>query len=67
MQSLCPPRDVRNFRMLTVRDACTRRRPANREAQVTVWDVLNLSLSEGGTAGSFEVGHRFLVSMLRSL
>lgn len=62
-QSICPPREVRNFRVLVVQDTCTRRRPANRMAQLTVWDVLSLSLSEGSAAGSFEAGHRFLVSI----
>lgn len=67
LQGLCPPREVRNFRVLVVQDACTRRRPANRTAQVTVWDVLSLSLSEGAAAGSFEVGQRYLVSPILRL
>ena len=62
MQTNCPPRDVRSFRILIVKDARTDRRPANRTAQLTVWDVLNLSLSEGSAAGTFELGKRYLVS-----
>ena len=61
LKHLCPPREVRNFRVIIVEDACTRRRPANRKAQLTVWDVLNLPFSEGADAGTFEIGQRFLV------
>ncbi|KAJ7103228.1 hypothetical protein B0H15DRAFT_811512 [Mycena belliarum] len=55
LKRLCPPREVRNFRVLVVQDACTRRRGAHRSAQVTVWDAL-------GTG--FEVGQRYGVSNL---
>lgn len=41
--------------MLLVQDACTRRRGANRSAQLTVWDVLGLST---------EVGQRYAVTNL---
>jgi len=61
LKHLCPRREVRNFRVIIVEDACTRRRPANRKAQLTVWDVLNLSFSEGAEAGTFEMGQRYLV------
>ncbi|KAF8167376.1 hypothetical protein B0H34DRAFT_14333 [Crassisporium funariophilum] len=64
LKTLCPPREVRSFRMLIMQDARTTRRPANRTVQVTVWDVLNLQLAEGGRAGSFECGQRFLVTNL---
>ncbi|KAF8910112.1 hypothetical protein CPB84DRAFT_1723940 [Gymnopilus junonius] len=64
MKTICPPRDVRSFRMLIVQDARTLRRPGTRNAQLTVWDVLGLTLEEGSQAGSFEVGQRFLVTNL---
>ncbi|RDB29022.1 Breast cancer type 2 susceptibility [Hypsizygus marmoreus] len=64
VKSICPPREVRSFRILIVQDACTQRRPANRNAQLTVWDVLNLSLSEGSAAGAFEAGQRYMVTNL---
>ena len=60
-QILCPPREVRSFRILVVQDARTIRRPANRTALLTVWNVLQLTLTEGSLAGSFECGQRFLV------
>ncbi|KAJ7193302.1 hypothetical protein GGX14DRAFT_505977 [Mycena pura] len=56
LQTLCPPRDVRNFRVLFVQDACTRRHGANRTAQLTVWDALGLSV--------MEVGQRYAVTNL---
>ncbi len=61
-QKSCPPRDVRSFRVVVAQDACTRRRPANRIAQITVWDVLGLSFDEGGPQGTFKTGQRYLVS-----
>jgi len=60
LQDICRPRDVRSFRVLAVQDACTLRRPANRTAQMTVWDVLSLSLDEGSKAGDFACGQRYL-------
>jgi len=64
LKSICPPREVRNFRVLVVEDVCTQRRPSHRNAQLTVWDVLSLTLSEGGKAGAFEQGQRFRVTNL---
>ncbi|KAJ6502679.1 hypothetical protein DFH09DRAFT_1202410 [Mycena vulgaris] len=55
LKTVCPPREVRNFRVLIVQDACTRRRGANRSAQLTVWDALGLR---------FEVSQRYAVSNL---
>lgn len=55
VQRVCPPREVRNFRVLVVQDACTRRRGANRSAQLTVWDVIGLSV---------EVGQRYFATNL---
>ncbi|KAL1737489.1 hypothetical protein EV714DRAFT_241592 [Schizophyllum commune] len=60
----CPPRNVRSFRVIVGRDARTNRKPANRNAQITVWDVMNLALYEGRPEGTIEVGHRFLITNL---
>lgn len=60
---VCPPRNVRNFRVLVVRDARTGDKPSSRVAQLTVWDVESLVLSEGGQLGSFQVGQRFMVGI----
>ncbi|KAJ7361422.1 hypothetical protein DFH08DRAFT_844079 [Mycena albidolilacea] len=57
LRRVCPPREVRNFRVLIVQDACTRRRGANRSAQLTVWDVV-------GMGDSLEVGKRYLATNL---
>jgi breast cancer 2 susceptibility protein len=62
LQNICPEREVRNFRILIVKDVRTHRRPAHRKAQMTVWDVLGLSLGEGDTE-NFQAGQRFRVSM----
>ncbi|KAH8110699.1 hypothetical protein DFH11DRAFT_1802190 [Phellopilus nigrolimitatus] len=64
MKHRCAPRDVRNFRVVVVRDARVSRRPANRLAQLTIWDVLGLCVSEGGKAGAIEIGQRFLMTNL---
>jgi breast cancer 2 susceptibility protein len=63
-QDICPPREVRNFRVLIVKDARTQRRPSHRRAQITVWDVLSLLLSEGCEGGNFHEGQRFKVTNL---
>lgn len=63
-QTKCPPREVRNFRVIIVKDAYPGTRGGNdsRQAQLTVWDVLNLTIAEGSNTGDFKVGQRFLVS-----
>ncbi|TFY81492.1 hypothetical protein EWM64_g2524 [Hericium alpestre] len=61
LKHICPPREVRNFRVLFMKDARTERRPAHRTVEITVWDVLNLSFDEGRKPGSFAEGQRFLV------
>ncbi|KII94288.1 hypothetical protein PLICRDRAFT_99668, partial [Plicaturopsis crispa FD-325 SS-3] len=66
LKSICPAREVRNFRVLVVEDANTHKRPALRKAQLTVWDALSLSHSEGSRAGAFDPGQRFLVSGIDS-
>lgn len=40
----------------------TRGCDSGRKAQLTVWDVLNLSIAEGSQAGEFKLGQKFLVS-----
>ncbi|KAH6917048.1 BRCA2, oligonucleotide/oligosaccharide-binding, domain 1-domain-containing protein [Coprinopsis sp. MPI-PUGE-AT-0042] len=60
----CPPRNVRNFRVLVVKDARTGRKTSHRHAQITVWDVDTLALTEGGQPGSFQVGQRYMISNL---
>ncbi|KAI0931562.1 hypothetical protein AcV5_004980 [Taiwanofungus camphoratus] len=64
LTTTCPPRNVRSFRVLVVKDARWFRRPPLRHAQITVWDVLNVTHDEGGRAGHFEAGQRFLVTNL---
>ncbi|KAI0785380.1 hypothetical protein BC629DRAFT_1700031 [Irpex lacteus] len=64
LDALCPPRQVRSFRVLVVRDATTHRRPARRTAQVTVWDVLTAYVDEYGVPGQFKEGQRFVVTNL---
>ncbi|KAG2076942.1 hypothetical protein BDR04DRAFT_1067282 [Suillus decipiens] len=66
LQDKCPPREVRNFRVIVVKDAYTTTRGDNggRKAQLTVWDVLNLSIAEGSQAGEFKLGQKFLVTNL---
>ncbi|KAG6837644.1 hypothetical protein H0H93_004920 [Arthromyces matolae] len=65
LQQICPPRFVKNFRIVVIQDARVRKHAGNRTAQLTVWDVRNLSFSEGGSPGSFEIGQRFLVTNLK--
>ncbi|KAJ8593227.1 hypothetical protein M405DRAFT_786267 [Rhizopogon salebrosus TDB-379] len=66
LQTKCPPREVRNFRVIIVKDAYPGTRGGNdsRQAQLTVWDVLNLTIAEGSNTGDFKVGQRFLVTNL---
>jgi len=63
LQSACPPREVRNFRVLLMRDARTDRRPAHRVVELTVWDVLSLGF-DGVGAGHLVEGQRFQVTNL---
>jgi breast cancer 2 susceptibility protein len=58
----CPPREVRDFRILLVRDADAHRRPAHRKAQITVWGALGLAESAEGQGGGFREDQRFRVS-----
>ncbi|KAG1904752.1 uncharacterized protein F5891DRAFT_1012615 [Suillus fuscotomentosus] len=53
LQDKCPAREVRSFRG-----------DIGRKAQLTVWDVLNLLVAEGSSAGEFKLGQKFLVTNL---
>ncbi|KAG9119159.1 hypothetical protein FRC07_005976 [Ceratobasidium sp. 392] len=50
----CSPRKVRNFRVAVIKDAQTLRRPTERQAQLTVWDVLSFG------SDTLRVGQRYL-------
>ncbi|KAG7099659.1 hypothetical protein E1B28_001485 [Marasmius oreades] len=64
LDDICPPRNTRSFRVIFVRDAQSNRRAANRTAQLTIWDVLNVQLNEGKPPGYFEPGYRCIVTNL---
>jgi breast cancer 2 susceptibility protein len=59
---VCPPREVRSFRVLLMRDARTTRRPGHRAVELTVWDVLSLSFDEA-PGGQIKEGQRFQVRL----
>ncbi|EUC56706.1 BRCA2, oligonucleotide/oligosaccharide-binding domain 1 protein [Rhizoctonia solani AG-3 Rhs1AP] len=52
----CPPRKVRNFRVVVVKDARPLQKPAGRTAQLTAWDVLAFG------ADAMCVGQRYLLA-----
>ncbi|KAG8739881.1 hypothetical protein FRC10_005015 [Ceratobasidium sp. 414] len=56
LASICPPRKVRNFRVVVIKDAGTLRRPTGRRAQLTVWDVLSFG------DDTLRAGQRYLIS-----
>ncbi|KAG9098302.1 hypothetical protein FRC06_006559, partial [Ceratobasidium sp. 370] len=56
LASVCPPRKVRNFRVVVIKDAGILRRPTGRAAQLTVWDVLSF----GGD--TLRAGQRYLLA-----
>lgn len=64
LEATCPPRDIRSFRVIIVEDSRTYRRPAHRHAQLTVWDALTLTLSEGAKPGAIDVGNHFRITNL---
>ncbi|GBE77572.1 hypothetical protein SCP_0104510 [Sparassis crispa] len=64
LESICPPRTVKSFRVVLMRDARWAKRQPLRTVQVTVWDVLSLTFEEGGRPGHFAPGQQFLVSNL---
>ncbi|EGO30985.1 hypothetical protein SERLADRAFT_412477 [Serpula lacrymans var. lacrymans S7.9] len=55
---------IHNFRVILVKDEYFKKHPPNRKAQLTVWDVLNLTFTEGFESGSFQEGQKFLVNDL---
>ncbi|KAF9245840.1 hypothetical protein BU15DRAFT_70904 [Melanogaster broomeanus] len=64
LESICPPREVKAFCVVLVKDARTQKYPSKRKAQVTVWDVPGMSVTEGSTEGPFASGQQFIVSKL---
>ncbi|KAJ3534723.1 hypothetical protein NM688_g7090 [Phlebia brevispora] len=64
LNCVCPPRNVRSFRIVAARDARSEKRPATREVQITVWDVLSVQLEEDGKPGDFKMGQHLHVTNL---
>ncbi|KAF8445645.1 hypothetical protein L210DRAFT_3757880 [Boletus edulis BED1] len=64
LESTCPPRDVKVFCVVVVNDARTYKYPSTRTAQVTVWEVPGVSVSEGCTQNPFVPGQWYLVTNL---
>ncbi|CAE6503053.1 unnamed protein product [Rhizoctonia solani] len=56
LASVCPPRKVRNFRVVVIKDARPLQNPTGRTAQLTAWDVLAF-----GTE-ALRVGQRYLLA-----
>ncbi|KAF8688651.1 BRCA2, oligonucleotide/oligosaccharide-binding, domain 1, partial [Rhizoctonia solani] len=54
LAKICPPRKVRNFRVVVIKDARPLRKPTERTAQLTAWDVLAFGTD------SIRVGQRYL-------
>ncbi|KAL5640302.1 hypothetical protein ACGC1H_007540 [Rhizoctonia solani] len=52
----CPPRKVRNFRVVVIKDARPLQKPTGRVAQLTAWDVLAFE------ADALCVGQRYLLA-----
>ncbi|CUA67485.1 Breast cancer type 2 susceptibility protein homolog [Rhizoctonia solani] len=52
----CPPRKVRNFRVIVIKDARPLQKPTERTAQLTAWDVL------GFAADTLCAGQRYLLA-----
>ncbi|KAI9057745.1 hypothetical protein FKP32DRAFT_1321754 [Trametes sanguinea] len=64
LQEVCPPRNVRDFRVVVAKDACWRKKEPMRTAQITLWDPLKMVFSESGSPGEIKEGQRFLVTNL---
>ncbi|KAJ4002292.1 hypothetical protein F5050DRAFT_1559157, partial [Lentinula boryana] len=64
VDDICPPRNIRSFRVIIARDFSTSRFPANRIAQITIWDVMDLKLTEDKPQGHFGAGWRCRVTNL---
>ncbi|KAI0368834.1 hypothetical protein BV20DRAFT_968597 [Pilatotrama ljubarskyi] len=64
LQHACPPRNVRDFRVVVAKDARWRKKEPMRTAQITLWDPLKVVFSESGNPGEIKEGQRFLVTNL---
>lgn len=53
---------MKDFRVLVMQDAQTRKRDVQMAVQITVWDVLSQYMNEDGKPGEFKEGERFIVS-----
>ncbi|KIM70275.1 hypothetical protein SCLCIDRAFT_101533 [Scleroderma citrinum Foug A] len=63
LEDICPPRDVRDFCVLSIKDAYTSRHPLHRTAHLTAWGIRGLTSDEGVMKG-FEKGQRYLITNL---
>ncbi|EIW64119.1 uncharacterized protein TRAVEDRAFT_109911 [Trametes versicolor FP-101664 SS1] len=64
MRDICPPRNVRDFRVVVAKDARWHKKEAMRSVQITVWDPLKVVFTENGSPGEIKEGQRFLVTNL---
>ncbi|KAJ4485082.1 hypothetical protein C8J55DRAFT_36045 [Lentinula edodes] len=64
VDDICPSRNVRSFRVIIVQDSRTSKFPSHRTAQLTIWDVMDLKLTEEKPRGYFEIGWRCRVTNL---
>ncbi|KAH9932032.1 uncharacterized protein BXZ73DRAFT_89984 [Epithele typhae] len=65
LRHVCPERNVRDFRVLVVRDARWEKREPTRTAQITLWDAMRMVFADGGAPGDVRAGQRFLVTNLQ--
>ncbi|KAH9897778.1 hypothetical protein C8Q73DRAFT_779673 [Cubamyces lactineus] len=64
LEEVCPPRNVRDFRVVVAKDARWRKNEPMRVVQITLWDPLKMVFSESGNPGEIKEGQRFLVTNL---
>ncbi|KAM5535834.1 hypothetical protein V8D89_010452 [Ganoderma adspersum] len=64
LQHICPPRNVRDFRVVVAKDARWRSKEPMRSVQITLWDPMRMVFSEAGIPGDIREGQRFLVTNL---
>ncbi|KAI0828884.1 hypothetical protein BC628DRAFT_1408952 [Trametes gibbosa] len=64
LRNACPPRNVRDFRVVIAKDARWRKKEPMRTIQITLWDPLKVVFSENGNPGEIKEGQRFLVTNL---
>ncbi len=62
-QDVCPPRNVRDFRVIVAKDARWRKKEPMRSVQITVWDPLKVVFTENGSPGEIKEGQRLLMRM----